>query len=230
MTTPPRGTPVSLRTVTEIFFRHRSPRLLVTAVAVFLGLRARLGPPTVWDAAIVLALVAVHPLTEWLIHVFVLHARPKRILGRKVDLALARYHRAHHRLPNDPRWQFIPIREGLLPALVVEIAAVWLLLPTWPLRLTALATMAGLGLWYEWIHYLVHSRYRPRSRFIARLYRHHRLHHFKNEHYWFGVSMTSGDRLLGTMPDHRTVPTSPTCRTLGLDPDGPASGPPDSSA
>ena len=32
------------------------------------------------------------------------------------------------------------------------------------------------------------------------LWRNHRLHHCKNEHYWFGVTMLSGDRLLGTAP------------------------------
>ncbi len=216
-TCEPRGRPVPLRAVVRTFFRHPSPRLLLGIVALFGGLRARLGPPEPADLAIAAALLAVHPFTEWLIHVFILHARPRRIFGRRFDLALARYHRAHHRLPNDPRWQFIPIGPGLLPAVVVEVAAVTMLLPTWPLRTTALAVMAALGLWYEWIHYLVHSRYRPRSRFLRRLYRHHRLHHFKNEHYWFGVSMITGDRVLGTAPDHRTVPTSPTCRTLGLD-------------
>jgi hypothetical protein len=49
------------------------------------------------------------------------------------------------------------------------------------------------------------------------LWRYHRLHHFKNEHYWQGVTMHLGDRVLGTLPDHTKVPTSPTCRTLGVE-------------
>ncbi|MDX2168661.1 MAG: fatty acid hydroxylase family protein, partial [Deltaproteobacteria bacterium] len=48
-----------------------------------------------------------------------------------------------------------------------------------------------------------------------RLWRNHRLHHFKNEHYWFGVTMLSGDRLLRTAPAVKDVETSPTARNLG---------------
>ena len=77
------------------------------------------------------------------------------------------------------------------------------------------AAFASAALLYEWVHYLVHTRYIPRSRLYKRLWTHHRLHHYKNENYWFGVSMTSGDGLLQTRPEHRGVPTSATCRTLG---------------
>ncbi len=45
--------------------------------------------------------------------------------------------------------------------------------------------------------------------------RHHRLHHYKNEHYWFTVTTAgTADRLLGTYPDAATVETSPTVRRL----------------
>jgi hypothetical protein len=41
------------------------------------------------------------------------------------------------------------------------------------------------------------------------------LHHFKNEHYWFGVSTPgTADRVLGTYPDPQSVPTSPTAKNL----------------
>jgi hypothetical protein len=69
---------------------------------------------------------------------------------------------------------------------------------------------------YEWTHLLVHSRYRPKSRFYARLSRNHRLHHFRNERYWLGVTSNSGDRILRTLPRAKTdVPLSETARTLG---------------
>lgn len=43
----------------------------------------------------------------------------------------------------------------------------------------------------------------------------HRLHHDKNEHYWFTVTTPgTADRLFGTNPDPATVPTSPTVRAL----------------
>jgi sterol desaturase/sphingolipid hydroxylase (fatty acid hydroxylase superfamily) len=84
-----------------------------------------------------------------------------------------------------------------------------------PLALTALAAFFVLAFHYEWVHYFVHTRYKPRSRYYQRLWKNHRLHHFMNENYWYGVSMLSGDRLLGTQPQQHEVQPSPTCRTLG---------------
>ena len=43
------------------------------------------------------------------------------------------------------------------------------------------------------------------------------LHHFKSEHYWFGVTNPVGDLVLRTYPDQAGVPTSPTARTLGVE-------------
>ena len=47
------------------------------------------------------------------------------------------------------------------------------------------------------------------------MWRNHRLHHYKNEHYWFTVTTAgTADRLFGTYPDPATVPTSPTAKNL----------------
>ena len=83
--------------------------------------------------------------------------------------------------------------------------------------LTAWACAAIGLLHYEWVHLLVHSGYRPTSRHYARLARHHLLHHFRNEHHWFGITLISGDRLMHTAPRHPgDVELSPTARTLGV--------------
>jgi hypothetical protein len=50
------------------------------------------------------------------------------------------------------------------------------------------------------------------------IWRNHRLHHFKNEHFWHGITNNLSDRVLGTNPDQREVPKSSTARTL--DPTG----------
>jgi hypothetical protein len=57
-----------------------------------------------------------------------------------------------------------------------------------------------------------------RARCYQRLVKNHRRHHFKNERYWFGVTMLGGDRLLGTAPAAEAVATSPTARSLGAPP------------
>ena len=56
-----------------------------------------------------------------------------------------------------------------------------------------------------------------RGRYYRSIWRGHRLHHYKNEHYWFGVTSTVGDHLLRTAPDQTEVQKSNTARTLGMD-------------
>ena len=89
-----------------------------------------------------------------------------------------------------------------------------MVLPTFPLWSTFLVGMFGIGVMFEWVHYLCHTSYRPKSRWFRRRKRHHLLHHYKNEKYWLGVTMHLGDRVLGTMPDPKDVEKSPTCRSL----------------
>ena len=70
-----------------------------------------------------------------------------------------------------------------------------------------------LGL-YEWCHFLIHTPYRPRGRYFRSIWRGHRLHHYKNERYWFGVTVNLADHVFRTFPAKDDVPTSPTARTL----------------
>ena len=89
-------------------------------------------------------------------------------------------------------------------------------MPTHAGELTLLVSVYGIMLGYEWTHYLVHSDYRPRSAWYRSVWRNHRLHHYKNEHYWFTVtSAGTADRLFGTYPaDPSAVRTSPTVQRL----------------
>ena len=67
---------------------------------------------------------------------------------------------------------------------------------------------------YEWVHFLIHTDYKPKSAFYRKLYQGHRLHHFRNENYWYGVSRRFGDQVLGTNPSKNDVPLSPTVKAL----------------
>jgi hypothetical protein len=96
---------------------------------------------------------------------------------------------------------------GLLVGLVAGSVPVGALLSA------VLAGYVMVGV-YEWMHYLIHTAYRPRTRLYRAVWRNHRLHHFKNEHYWHGITNTFADRVLGTLPDHGDVPKSNTARTL----------------
>jgi hypothetical protein len=211
--------PTSLREALPVFFRFPGPRILAALAAGAGVARLALGGFTPWDAAVCAGIALLWPLQEWAIHVFVLHYRPRRVLGRTLDFDVSRKHRAHHRDPWRLDLVFIPTRVFLYGPLVL-LAGYRLLLPTWELALTGVAFHLLLGLHYEWVHYLVHTHVSPRTALYRRLFRNHRLHHFKNERYWYGVTMLSGDRLLGTAPGADAVAASPTARALHAGPPG----------
>ncbi len=211
-----RDNDLSLADVIRNFCTFTPPRLICLALVGSVTMRLRAGPLSWSDLAIFGVLVVAQPLTEWLIHVFILHAKPKKILGRTLDYHSAQMHRAHHRDPWDLRYTVMPVK-SVFSGFSVVIGGAWLLLPTPAAMWTAVVTAASLALVYEWIHFLIHTSYRPRSHWMRTLWKMHRLHHFKNEHYWFGVSRVGADTWLRTSPDPQEVPRSPTARTLGVE-------------
>jgi hypothetical protein len=198
------------------FFRGQTnAKLIAGSLAAVLVLRVVLAGWTWWDLIIVGAFIVMEPFVEWVIHVFVLHWKPKTLFGRRLDPLLARKHRAHHRDPRKTEWVFVPF-QALVKIIPIALLLYLLIFPTVRYALTAAATGLAILFTYEWTHYLIHSRYQPRSRLYRFIWRAHRLHHFKNENYWFGVTMHAGDFVLGTFPAKEAVETSPTCKTLGV--------------
>lgn len=196
------------------FWWHPSPWLIGGFLLCAATARGLVGDWRLTDLVTPLVMLAVFPFFEWVVHVCVLHWRPRRVGTVTIDPLLARKHREHHVDPRDVPLVFIPWQTHLwLLPLVVAIGLV--AFPRLGLGLTYMTFVGVLGLGYEWTHYLIHSDYRPQSRVYRAVWRNHRLHHYKNEHYWFTVT-TSGtaDRVLGTYPDARSVETSPTARAL----------------
>ncbi|MFL5824604.1 MAG: sterol desaturase family protein [Solirubrobacteraceae bacterium] len=207
------------------FIRRPSPPLLAAAILGALALRVVLGSWDWRDAVVAVGVVALTPLAEWAIHVYLLHARPVRVAGRRYDLLAAREHRAHHMAPTE-------LDGVLIPTYAVGIFVAQIALTTWLVSFPIRAVLGGdrlahaatgllvsyliLGL-YEWCHFLIHTPYRPRRWYYRSVWRGHRLHHYKNEHYWFGVTSTLGDHILRTAPHQAEVPKSSTARTLGIE-------------
>ena len=197
------------------FVRHPSARLLLALSAGSWLVRLGLGRWGIWDALIPLIILALEPFTEWVIHVVLLHWKPRRVLGRRIDPLIARKHRAHHRDPKDTELVFVPM-PVLLPAVTIGAVLYLVLLPTLRLGVTTMAAAYTMFLVYEWTHFLIHSTYRPKTRAYRYVWRAHRLHPFRNERYWFGVTLHVADHLLGTFPEKDAVPASDTARTLGV--------------
>ncbi len=212
-TSAPGSAPRTLSEMAAVFWRHSSPRVLLAAFALALAGRIAVGGVSAWDAFPIAGLLLFWPIQEWLIHVFILHRNPRVWRGRTVDLRVPRKHRAHHADPWRLDLVFIPVH-SFLYSLPILVASWFLLMPTAALALTGVCAHLALALHYEWVHTLCHTRVTPRFAYYQRLVKNHRRHHFKNENYWYGVTMLGGDRLLGTDPEPAAVATSPTARTL----------------
>ena len=205
--------PASLAGALPVFLRHVSPAILTALLLAVASARLALGGFGWADLLPALGLALVWPFQEWCIHVFLLHAKPFTLLGRRFDLALARKHRRHHAEPTELGILFIPLASYLY-SLPLIACFWWAVTPRLELALSGATFHVALGLRYEWVHFLIHTRYRPRTGWFRRLWRNHRLHHFRNERHWYGVTMLSADRVLGTAGDEASVPISPTARSL----------------
>src|SRR5581483_7690718 len=128
-------------------------------------------------------------------------------------------HRAHHRDPKVIRLVLIP-PQVLVSTCIVALPIFYFAAPSLRLAITGLATSYAMYLLYEWTHFLIHSSYRPKSWYYRSIHRAHRLHHYRNEKYWFGVTVNLADHLLRTFPEREAVPVSATARTLGVESTG----------
>ncbi len=211
---PGRRTGVTLGECWRAFWRHPSPPMISAFLIGSIITRVVVGGGSWWELVIPVALIALFPVIEWLIHVGILHWRPRKVAGLKVDSLLARKHREHHADPRDIPLVFIPwqVLTYLLPVYVV-IAL--LAMPTLASAFSLLVSVLGIMFAYEWCHYLIHSDYKPKTGWYRAVWRNHRLHHYKNEHYWFTVTSSgTADRILGTYADPQTVAPSPTAKAL----------------
>lgn len=191
--------------------QHRAPHVLLVCLTAAVAARLWVGGLSPADLLPFVTVLTIQPFLEWTLHKFLLHAPPGRIAGRRVDTVAAREHRRHHQDPRNLELLFIPGRWLLY--LIAAVLIVGLPLPG-PLRLSFYVAAFGMAMAYQWSHFLIHTDYKPRSPTFRHLYDNHRWHHYRNEKYWFGVTNTLGDRILGTDHDRSSVPVSPTAKDL----------------
>mgnify|MGYP003117640276 CR=1 FL=1 len=209
------------REIARLFVRRGSAQVLLTATVALVVARLAILGFGLGDAAVIAVTVAIAGTVEWIIHLHLLHAPEDSWTSRTLDTGSG--HRRHHLDPTDIDWLLL---RGVDAAVFVVafgvVTAAWsfplMWISGWPMLgpfLTAWACVAIGLLHYEWVHLMVHTVYRPRTRYYRRIARNHRRHHYRNEHYWLGVTTNSGDRLFGTYPKQATdVPVSGTAKHL----------------
>jgi hypothetical protein len=172
------------------FFRHGSNAALL-ALAVALSAAFAYGPLAFAPLAVVVGAL-VFFVSEYTTHRFLLHARP-----REEPFVLQLQHRLHydhHRHPGDLRLLFLPLW-FVVPVVVLYLAIAFAITGQLGSSASALCGAVLALLYYEWVHYVAHVPFIPRTRFGRWMKKYHLRHHFKNERLWFGVTNPSMDRL-----------------------------------
>jgi hypothetical protein len=149
-------------------------------------------------------------LNEYTWHRFIFHAPPSP--WRWLRKMQHRLHYDHHAEPSRLDLLFLPAW-FLAPNLIVNglvLAAIF-----GPARAPALLLGIMLGLLhYEWVHYLAHIPYQPRTAFGRWMKQYHLRHHFISEKHWFGVSNPSLDFVYRTYRAPKDVEKSGSVRKL----------------
>ena len=167
----------TLRAAAREFAHRRSIWIILAVIALTAAIRVAIGDWSWRDGAAVATMLVVYPFGEWAIHVYVLHMKPFTFRGKRVDPPAAKGHRAHHRKPND-LWVLLLEGPELVQLLLVAVpltiavvaAPVWLLAGPIPVGVLVTAVLTDYVLIgaYEWTHFLIHTAYRPRSRYTGR--------------------------------------------------------------
>ena len=191
-----------------VFLRHGSVAAL--AVAVVVGALAFLSGWIAIEPVLIVVGALLFYLSEYGMHRFAFHAPPLSWpLARKLQ---HRLHYDHHVEPGRLDLLFLPIW-FLVPNLLVATGLLALIVGA-EASLSALFGMMLAILHYEWVHYVAHIPYNPRTRLGRWIKQYHLRHHFISEKHWFGVSNPTLDRLFGTFRGPGGSEKSATTRNL----------------
>ncbi len=190
------------------FFKHGSNALLALAI-VAVGLWAWFGA-TVWSLLWIVVGALLFYATEYTLHRFGFHAPPAPWAWmRRLQ---HRLHYDHHAEPARLDLLFLPFW-FLGPNLVLTAYLVYLLLGADAVAPVMVGVLLAV-FHYEWVHYVAHIPYQPRTKFGRWMKQYHLRHHFISEKLWFGVSNPSFDILYRTYREPKTVEKSATVRKL----------------
>jgi len=129
---------------------------------------------------------------EYILHRFVLHAKPKNKYLRQF---LYKTHWIHHEYPNDNRFVLMSPMVSIAGGVLFFITCRFLFGPVYCFPvITSLITIYVV---YEWMHYAAHN-YNFKNPLLQKLKKHHLLHHFKDNEKGFGFITTGWDDLTGT--------------------------------
>lgn len=131
---------------------------------------------------------------EYIAHRFIFHWVGDNPRLQRVAYIL---HGNHHHYPRDKQRLFMPP----VPSLIISSLIFSLMYLAMGTNVFMFFPGFMFGyLLYGSMHYAIHA-WNPPFKWMKPLWRNHHLHHYKNEHFGFGVSSTLWDWVFGTMFD-----------------------------
>ncbi|KAL7490178.1 hypothetical protein ACHAW6_015913 [Cyclotella cf. meneghiniana] len=171
------------------------PPLVVLSISWFAFTRLQLAETiSIHDITIFILAIVVWWFQEYFFHRVLLHS-PFEWFGKSI-------HRDHH----EKSYFHVSIDP---PALLLTwlFAAHFMLksvLP-WHLCLSSTIGYAVAGLYYEWSHYIVHTRVKVMSSMFSQMRDNHIRHHRVDDKYWYAFSVPAMDDLFTTNPEIKDV-------------------------
>ena len=195
------------KAVQRFFLGDVGPPLVVLSITGFIHTRLQLAQPlSITDATIFLTTIVIWWIQEYIFHRVLLHS-PFDWIGKSI-------HKTHHE--RDYFHVSIDPPALLLGWLFVAHLLLKSLMP-WHLCLTATIGYAIAGLFYEWSHYIVHTRVKApvvvmhdsllgsvssaAAKLFSQMRNNHIRHHRVDDRFWYAFSVPSMDDTFGTNPD-----------------------------
>lgn len=170
------------------------PVIIYLPVILYFLYRAVISPElgTVNITLFILLGIAVWTLTEYTLHRFIFHYKPKSKFGEKIHFI---FHGVHHDYPSDSRRLVMP------PSVSVPLALLFFYIFYQVLGSVSVSPffvgfLTGY-LFYDMTHYAVHH-FNMHSKFWLIIKNHHMRHHFLDSQKGFGVSSPVWDDIMQT--------------------------------
>ncbi len=148
--------------------------------------------PVMENLMLIVVGIIVWTLTEYTLHRFIFHYKPKSAFGERIHFM---FHGVHHDYPSDSRRLVMP------PSVSIPLAILFYFLFEAILGKNFVAPffvgfLTGY-LFYDLTHYAVHH-FNIHNKFWLALKKHHMKHHYQNSDLGFGVSSPVWDKIIGT--------------------------------
>lgn len=169
-------------------------------LVIYLAVLAHKGGLWLSTAPFVMAIGAfIWTFIEYLLHRYVFHMKTT---GKWSCTAHYFLHGFHHKHPMDgTRLVFPPAVTGILVIIIWYLTEPLVLLLGRPVKLSLFSGGLLMYIAYDLTHYFLHFG-TPHNELARSLKRSHLNHHFRNEHYSFGVTSHFWDTVFDTAPQY----------------------------